>query len=79
MKKSKMIELLRYYFERALNVSPNSKYANDLAISTLNFLEESGMSCPSYEGLLRDGTKYDKSNPEHHAKDTGCFNSWEPE
>lgn len=43
----------------------------------LEICEDEGMLCPSYEGLLSTGEKYDRNK--HQGKDTGCFSQWEPE
>jgi hypothetical protein len=69
MKKSEALKLL----DRAL-------VECDTPERLLEFIERNlYYRAPSYEGLAATGEKWDKNNPDHQARDTWCFNEWEPE
>jgi NOL1/NOP2/fmu family ribosome biogenesis protein len=86
MKRSEMVQRMAEYW---VGLLPNENLENieldpqlfeevkERMGQMLSYLENKGMSSPSYEGVFATGEKYVKEK--HFARDTACFNDWEPE
>lgn len=52
-------------------------YGPDFAEKLLTFIEDLGMTPPSYTGLIANGRKFNKEND--FGRDVQFFRDWEPE
>lgn len=75
MKRSEMVKKIH----DTLNGHPigDMCYGPDFADKVLTFIEDLGMTPPSYTGLIANGRKYDKEND--FGRDVQFFRDWEPE